>query len=61
MKKDEREKLEALRDELDELLENDEQDTAERVKPQRSVFRMRFFRSAEDAGRRPGRRFPAGR
>jgi len=42
MKKDEREKLEAVRDELDELLENDEEDTAERVKPQRSVFRMRF-------------------
>lgn len=42
MNKDEREKLEALRDELDELLENDEEDTAERVKPQRSVFRMRF-------------------
>ena len=42
MKKDEREKLEVVRDELDELLENDEEDTAERVKPQCSVFRMRF-------------------
>lgn len=41
MNKDERERLEAMRDELDEMLENDEGEGG-RVKPKRSVFRMRF-------------------
>lgn len=41
MNKDEREKLEAIQDDLADLLENDEDDGG-RVKPKRSVFRMRF-------------------
>ena len=41
MNKDERERLEAMRDELNEMLENNE-DEGGRVQPKRSVFRMRF-------------------